>query len=78
MRPGDEALESFDRRRRRRMNRDTSYVVSDTNSEGASSTRSSRSVTMPAFSVGRPFRQSVAGVVVSVSGSVETMVSRCG
>jgi hypothetical protein len=41
------------------MNRDTSAVVSIWSSEGASPSRSSRSVTAPACSTGSAFRQSV-------------------
>src|SRR3954451_1797218 len=57
------------------MNRATSSVVSDTNSDGASANRNSRNVTIDPVSVGSPVRQSVADGTGLGSGTVETTAS---
>src|SRR4029079_9080501 len=54
------------------MNLATSSVVSDTNSDGASLNRSSRSVTIDPINVGSPVRQSAADGIGLGSGTVET------
>ena len=58
------------------MKRDTSSLDIAAKSAGASLARSSRSTTSDPVSVGRPDRQSMT-VVVSISGIVDTTVSRC-
>src|SRR4029079_15346500 len=57
------------------MNLATSSVVSDTNSDGASLNRNSRSVTIDPINVGSPVRQSVAEGIALGTGTGETTVS---